>query len=200
MANAIEHSTLLMHNYIYPSSPALIAKCLSRQMIGALAVGRAETGPRALGNRSIVADCRYIKTKERINGLIKHRAAYQPLAPICLEEDFDNYFCRLRSDANLDFMQFALSCKQEALRDIPAVVHADCTARTQVVRSQQYPHLHEILLEYKKLTGVGVLINTSFNGRNEPMVNTLGEAYAAYKRMGLDFLALDDCFLSRHRL
>lgn len=167
-------------------------------MIGALAVGRAEAGPRALGNRSIIADCRNVATKERINGLIKQRFAFQPLAPICLQNDFKRYFYKLGSNIDMDFMQFALSCKPIAFQHIPAAIHANGTARIQLVRVEKYPQLYNILIEYKKITGIGVLINTSFNEKNKPIVNTPSEAYMAYKCMGLDFLALDDYVISRH--
>ncbi len=168
-----------------------IALHLSKGFIGAIAIGRAEAGPRALGNRSILSDARNISYKERINGIIKQRSAFQPLAPICLEEEFNNYFENINSEISLDYMLFAIKCKPIANKIIPAVVHADNTARVQVITAEKFPFLFDILTEYKKITGIGILINTSFNGKGEPIVNTPQQAYNAYKNLDLDFLVLD---------
>lgn len=179
-----------MRQFIQTYSAEKAARYLSEGQIGGFAHGRAEVGPRALGNRSILADARSCSGKDRINGLIKHRRAFQPLAPICLAEDFEEYFERPESEVCLGFMLYALKCRPAAQRAVPAIVHADGTARVQLV-DQRYPFLHELLMSYRELSGIGILINTSLNGKGEPIVNTPIEAYRAYRGLGLDFLVVD---------
>lgn len=185
-----------MKQYIKAYQPRKVAQHLSDGFIGGIAVGRAEVGPRALGHRSILSDARSIIFKERINGYMKMRRAFQPLAPLCLEEDFDRFFEHTSSEVSLDYMLYAIKCKPLARKIIPAVVHSDDTARVQVINENNYPNLFEILTEYKKITGVGVLINTSLNAKGEPIANTPQHAYRIYKNLDLDFLVLDNFFIS----
>jgi len=185
-----------MKQKIKKFNPKEVAQMLSEGFIGGVAHGKAEVGPRALGNRSILADARNIATKERINGYMKMRKAFQPLAPLCLDEDYDKYFERVDCEITLDYMLYAIKCKPKAREDIPAIVHADDTARVQVVTKDNYPFLYELLTEYKKITGIGVLINTSLNRKGEPIANTPAQAYQIYKQMDLDFLVLDKFFIS----
>lgn len=169
---------------------------LSEGYIGAFAKDRAEAGPRALGNRSILADARFAKSKDRINGLVKNRSAFQPLAPLCLEDDFDTYFCKINCEITLDYMLYAIKCKSETIKILPSIVHADNTARVQIVTQIKYPHLFELLTAYKKVTGIGVLLNTSFNGKQEPIVNSVEQAVLTYKKLDLDFLVLNNYFIT----
>lgn len=174
----------------------LVAQYLSQNFIGAIATGRAEAGPRALGNRSILSDARLIKNKERINGLIKNRSAFQPLAPICLDTEFDNYFEKINCHVSYDYMLYAVKCKPLTSEKLPAIVHSDNTARVQIITEKKHPIIYEILSEYKKTTNIGVLINTSFNGKGEPIVNSAEHAFDTYKRLGLDFLILNNFLIS----
>lgn len=185
-----------MKQKIKAYQPQEVARLISNGFIGGVAHGRAEAGPRALGNRSILSDARNIGQKERINGYMKMRRAFQPLAPLCLEEDYDRFFERTKSDIALDYMLYAIKCKPIARSIIPAVVHSDDTARVQLVHARNYPFLFELLTEYKKITGVGVLINTSLNSKGEPIANTPMEAYQVYKNLDLDFLVLDKYLIS----
>lgn len=189
-----------MKQKIKPYKASETALHLSKGFIGGVAHGRAEAGPRALGNRSILSDARSINQKERINGYMKMRRAFQPLAPLCLEEDYDRFFERLDCEISLDYMLYAIKCKPIARTIVPAIVHADETARVQVVNSENYPFLFELLTEYKKITGVGVLINTSLNAKGEPIANTPMEAYQIYKKLDLDFLVLDKHLISNRVL
>lgn len=181
---------------IHPIDAAAIARFLADGHIGAIATGRAEAGPRALGNRSILACAQSMTARDRINGLIKHRQAFQPLAPLCLSEDLTTYFEPPSAGITLRYMTFALRCTDVAKTKVPAVVHADGTARVQVVDENSPLLLAEILRAYRQHTGIGVLVNTSFNGRGEPLVNTAAEALDAYKRLDLDFLVLDRYLIS----
>ena len=181
---------------IRPVEAERIGQFLAEGFVGAIAVGRAEVGPRALGHRSILADARRLELKERINGLIKQRRAFQPLAPVCLREDLETYFELPPADISLAYMGVALRCREVTLRDGPAVVHADATARVQVVDEAATPLLAAALRACRARTGVGLLINTSFNGPGEPIVNTAAEALDAYRRLDLDFLVLDRHLIS----
>jgi carbamoyltransferase len=181
---------------IHPIDVELVGRFLADGFVGAVAVGRAEAGPRALGNRSILADPRRMACKERLNGLIKHRRAFQPLAPVCLREDVDTYFELPRAHVSLGYMGVGLRCTDRTVREAPAIVHADATARVQVVDEQATPLLAAVLRAFREATGVGLLVNTSFNGPGEPIVNTPAEALNAYKRLDLDFLVLDRYLIS----
>lgn len=181
---------------IHPVDIDAVARFLAEGSVGAVALGQAEAGPRALGHRSILACARNIATKERINGLIKHRQAFQPLAPLCLAEDLTTYFELPPAEITLRYMTFALPCTDETRAQAPAIVHADGTARVQVVDEDAPPLLAAILRAYRTRTGVGILVNTSLNGRGEPLVNTAAEALGAYKRLDLDFLVLDRYLIS----
>ena len=174
-----------------------VADLLLSGSIGAVARGKAEAGPRALGNRSILADPRTIQSKERITGLIKHRQAFQPLAPLCLAEDLDRFFTRPQAEVELAFMLHAVPCTAEAHRLLPAVVHADGTARVQSIGPDDNRFIFELLTAVRERCGIGVLINTSFNGKGEPLVDTAEHAYDAFKRLDLDFLVMDDLLLER---
>ncbi len=186
----------LMLQNIHPIDADAIAGFLADGNIGAVALGRAEAGPRALGHRSILACAQTMAMKERINGLVKHRQAFQPLAPICLAEDLATYFGLPAAEITLRYMTFALPCADATRELAPAIVHADGTARVQVIDEHAPPLLRAILRAYRRRTGVGILINTSLNGRGEPLVNTAAEALSAYKRLDLDFLVLDRYLIS----
>lgn len=186
-----------MRQKIDTYTPERAALLLSQGYVGAITRGKAESGPRALGNRSLIADPRRVSTKERINGLIKHRGSYQPLAPFCLAEDYDRFFEPLAAEVSLDYMLYAVRCKPLAAELVPAVVHSDDTSRVQLVSADNYPFLFTLLRAFKAVTDVGVLVNTSFNGKGEPIVNTPAEAYFAYKALDLDFLILDDWLIER---
>ena len=185
-----------MKQYIIKFKSSIVANYLSKGYVGAIAIGRSEAGPRALGNRSILAYPRVSKHKDRINGLIKNRDAYQPLAPICLEEDFDRFFIKPKANVLLDYMQYAIKCKDNTIIEIPAIVHSDMTARVQIITKNNHYILHDILTSFKNITNIGILINTSFNGKNEPIVNTVTEAYSAYKELGLDFIVIDEYIIT----
>lgn len=151
-----------------------------------------EIGPRALGGRSIIADPRSVMTRERINRLIKGREPYRPLAPIVLESKYDEYFLDNR---NADPFMLKIAQVREGCRKLaPAVVHVDGSARVQVVPGDGDPFLIELLQEFERVTGIGILINTSFNRRGEPIVESPVDAVDAFLGMGLDGLYLDGDF------
>jgi carbamoyltransferase len=174
--------------------------------------GRMEFGPRALGGRSILADARNPHMQSRLNLKIKHRESFRPFAPAVMREDVGKYFdiaCpspymllvapiqpehrrRLTDEEeHLTGIQ-----RLNALRsDIPAVTHVDFTARVQTVDAADNPRFHALLRKFKELTGCGVLINTSFNVRGEPIVCTPQDAYRCFMRTEMDLLVLEEVML-----
>jgi len=154
--------------------------------------GRMEWGPRALGNRSILAPACDAGVSERLNRCLA-RNDFMPFAPACAEEDADRYVVGAQSARHAaEFMTACFRGTAALRKEGPAAVHVDGTARLQVVRSAANPRLHAILGEYKRLTGVGVLLNTSFNVHQEPIVRTPGEAVRTFLAGGLDHLAAGD--------
>jgi carbamoyltransferase len=138
---------------------------LIRNKIAVVATGRAEFGPRALGNRSILADPRDLNIKDKVNQ-IKKRELFRPFAPVVLEEYANEWF---DMDFNSPYMQYAVKCLQP--EKIPAVVHKDGTSRVQTVNKKQHPGLHELLSSWNILTGIPVLLNTSLNIKGQPLLN-----------------------------
>jgi len=177
-------------------SSVLLARDLARIIAGGEIVavfnGRSEIGPRALGGRSILADPRLAMTREKVNRLIKEREPFRPLAPILLEAHYDEYFFDYRCAD--PFMLKIADARERCLREAPAVVHFDGTARVQVVTSLGDPFLIELLTAFYDLTGVGLLLNTSFNRKGEPIVESPGDAIDAFLGMKLDGLFLEGEF------
>lgn len=151
--------------------------------------GRSEIGPRALGNRSILADPRNPLMRDHINQNVKHREWYRPVAPAVIEEKAALYF---HIDRPLPFMLFAVQVLEEKKREIPSAIHVDGSARVQTVHEQQNPRFYRLISEFELLTGVPMVINTSFNDRGEPIVESPADALTAFKRMNLDALVLGD--------
>ena len=158
---------------IEEAASADIAAKVERGAIVGTFQGRLECGPRALGNRSVIADPRRIEVKDRINLLLKGREPFVPFAPSLLEEDAHLYW-----DGPIDypFRTSAVRASEHARRTVPAVVHVDGTLRPQVVNEQRNPTYTALLRAFKQLTGVGVLLNTSFNRHGHPIVGSPDDA------------------------
>ncbi len=175
------------------STPVALAKVLARGTVIGIFNGRSEIGPRALGGRSIFADPRHISIRERINRDLKRREPYRPLAPIMLRSRYATYF---EDGQHADpFMLKVAKATAHCRKSAPAVVHVDGTSRIQVVDDDGGdPFLVALLIEFERLTGVGILINTSFNRRGEPVVEMPLDAVDAFLGLGLDGLWLDGDF------
>jgi carbamoyltransferase len=156
--------------------------------------GATEFGPRALGNRSILADPRHAEMKDTVNRLIKERESYRPFAPAILEEEAERYFERIRRSP---WMLFVDTVRPEMRRFIPAVVHADGTARPQTVAKADNHAFHDLISHFRELTGIPVVLNTSFNVAGEPIVNTPTEALRCFHGSGLDILVMGSFWLSK---
>ncbi len=156
--------------------------------------GRAEWGPRALGNRSIVADPRRAEMKDILNQRIKHREMFRPFAPSILEEATGEYFERTHPSP---FMTFAYSVRPEKRSVIPAPTHVDGTARLQTVSRRTNPLYWKLIRAFGDLTGVPVVVNTSFND-NEPIVCKPEEALDCFLRTRMDALVMGNLILRRN--
>jgi carbamoyltransferase len=155
--------------------------------------GRAEWGPRALGNRSIVADSRRPEMKEILNRRIKHREIFRPFAPSILAESTAEYFEKSHSSP---FMTLAYAVRPEKREKIPAPTHVDGTGRLQTVTREANPRYHALISAFRDLTGVPVLLNTSFND-NEPIVCRPEEAIDCFLRTQMDALALGNFLITK---
>lgn len=174
-----------------------IAKLLSKGEIVARFEGRSEWGARALGNRSILADPSNIKVVEQINKMIKNRDFWMPFAPIILDEDKDKYLKYLDKAVGY-YMMMAYETREDRRDDLAASLHPyDKTARAQILQKEFNPGLWEIINQFKKLTGRGVLLNTSFNIHGEPIVGSPEDAIDVLKRSGLKVLSLGPYILNK---
>ena len=153
-----------------------------------------EFGPRALGNRSILADARDPEMKNKVNDSIKFRENWRPFAPSVLVEKAHEYF---EPDAPSPFMILTHTVKAEKRNVIPAVTHADNSARIQTVDRSVNPRYWELITEFEKLTGVGLVMNTSFNLRGEPIVCEPKDAIRTFFSSGLDYLVMGDCLVAK---
>jgi carbamoyltransferase len=156
--------------------------------------GRMEFGPRALGNRSILADARDPAMKDKVNDVVKFRENWRPFAPSVLLERFADYF---DPPVPSPFMILTHTVRPEKRSTIPATTHVDGSARIQTVDRQVNPRYWELISEFEQLTGVAVIMNTSFNLRGEPIVSDPKDAIRTFFSSGLDFLAIGDCIVAK---
>ncbi len=170
------------------------AQVLAAGAVVGWAHGPMEFGPRALGNRSIFADPRTKASRERVNRAIKQRENFRPLAPVVKAEAAPRYFDL--PPAQLRHMTAVARARPTALHDVPAVVHADGTARVQIVHRAEHAVLWHLLDGFEELTGVPVLLNTSLNINGRPMACTAEDAVATYEAGALDLLVVDNHILA----
>jgi len=186
-----------------------IAELLASGKIVGHAAGRMEFGPRALGNRSILADPRNTEMQRNLNLKIKFRESFRPFAPSCLEEDFSKFFDMeaaspymllvgpvresLRRTTTIeDGKLFGIEKLNVVRSDLPSITHVDYSARVQTVNKHVNPRYHNIIGKFKDKTGYGVIVNTSFNIRGEPIVCSPEEAYRCFMFTDMDALVLEN--------
>jgi carbamoyltransferase len=194
-----------------------IAELLAGGAVLGVCTGRMEFGPRALGNRSILADARSPEMQRRLNMKIKHRESFRPFAPIVLEERVGDWFELDRPSPYMSIVAPVLGAEvvadadggdphdpadlsarlREVSSPIPAVTHVDGSARIQTVDRDRNPELRRLLEAFESLTGCPVLVNTSFNVRGEPIVADLHDAYRCFMTTDMDWLVVGDCLLSK---
>jgi carbamoyltransferase len=181
-------------------SDDIAAECAQLVADGAIigwVQGGAEFGPRALGHRSLIADPRSAETKKRLDAEVKKREWFRPYAPSVLAEHADEYFEMLGVDS--PYMLLAVNTREEVRDKVPAIVHVDGSARVQTVEADVDPLYHRLISEFYELTGIPLVVDTSFNGYGEPMVETAEDALAAMHQMGLDALAVGDHLVTPRR-
>lgn len=174
-----------------------------------------EFGPRALGGRSIIGDPRSTKMQSVMNLKIKYRESFRPFAPAVLAEKVSDYFeldevspymllvadvkNELRLDVTAEQKQlFGIDKLNVPRSQLPAVTHVDYSARVQTVEEETNPRFYRLLQQFEAETGCGVLINTSFNVRGEPIVCTPEDAYRCFMRTEMDYLVMENCLLAKN--
>jgi len=172
----------------------LIAELLAQGIILGVMRGRAEFGPRALGNRSILADPRIEGMKDRVNKIVKGREGYRPFAPIILQECVEEWF---ENPQPSPYMSFTLKWKKEKQPLVPAVVHADGTGRLQTVDHSTFPWLYDLVKSFKELTNIPVLLNTSFNVMGKPIVHSVHDALSVLMSTGLDAILIETTLIEK---
>ena len=190
-----------------------LAKLVASENVIGLVQGRMEFGPRALGGRSIIGDARSSKMQSVMNLKIKYRESFRPFAPSCLEERVGDYF---ELDRPSPYMLLVAQVRKERCKgledvgrlsirdrinqvrsDIPAITHVDYSARVQTVSRETNPRYYDLIAAFESQTGCGVIINTSFNVRGEPIVCTPQDAYRCFMRTEMDYLVLGSFLLSK---
>ena len=215
-----------LNRHDYPAEQVRDTVSRSRQVATALCEGkvvgffsgRMEFGPRSLGARSILGDPRGQDTQSKLNLKIKYRESFRPFAPVVMAEDVGEYFemkgespymllvapvreeRRLPIDPDLfegDNDDNLMRIVNQARSDLPAITHVDYSARVQTVNKADHPDFYELIRAFKEITGVGVLVNTSFNVRGEPIVCTPTDAYTCFMRTEMDMLVLGEFLLRK---
>lgn len=176
--------------------------------------GRMEFGPRALGGRSILGDARSAKMQAVMNLKIKYRESFRPFAPSVLAEHVSEYFELDRASPYMlivapvkEELRVTMSAEQQQLfgidklnvkrSSLPAITHVDYSARVQTVHADTNPRYHQLLSAFRERTGCGVLVNTSFNVRGEPIVGTPADAYRCFMRTEMDYLVVENFFMAK---
>ncbi|MBI2667515.1 carbamoyltransferase [Candidatus Woesearchaeota archaeon] len=168
-----------------------VARLINNNRIIGWFQGRMEFGPRALGNRSILANPTNKDMKYRLNNKVKHREDFRPFAPTALKEEVHHYFNIKQYDP---FMTLVCDVKS---KKIPAVTHFDNTARLQTIEERYNPKFYNLIKEFKKISKIPILINTSFNVRGEPIVCSPKNAYNCFINTGIDVLVMDNFLIEK---
>ena len=190
--------------FVEVSTAPEIADTTAELLANGLAVGwvqgRSEFGPRALGNRSILADPRPVANRDRINAIVKKRESYRPFAPAVLAEDAEAYFEIATNTDDYRFMTATAIVREDKRSLLGATTHVDGTARIQVVTRETNDRFWKLLHAFKARTGVPVLLNTSFNNNAEPIVDSVGDAIVCFLTTDLDVLVVGDCIVQKNVL
>ena len=188
--DTVEFKELHWKQHAFDELTSVVANQIANGKIVGWYQGRSESGNRALGNRSILADPRNPNIKHIINSKIKFREDFRPFAPSVLEEHYQEYFDTSQPSP---YMSRIVKVKSY---EIPGVTHVDRTARIQTVNREFNPRYYNLILEFYKITGTPMLLNTSFNCQ-EPMVETPQQAISTFKRTGLDLLVINDYVIEK---
>jgi carbamoyltransferase len=186
-----------LKNRLGPGDRAMrrAAELIAQHKVVAVMQGRAEFGPRALGHRSILADPRSAKMKDRLNDEVKFREQFRPFAPSVLLEHAKDWFEDWQPSP---YMERTLRFRPEKRERVPAVVHVDGTGRLQTVSKELSPRFHELISRFYELTSVPMVLNTSFNVMGKPIVHSVEDAAAVYFTSGIDALVIEDCLFEKN--
>ena len=171
-----------------------VAKLISEGNIIGWVRGQLEFGARALGNRSILADPRDPQMKKRVNMVVKKREGFRPFAPIVCYEDMKRFFT---PNVEIPYMNQIVKVKQNHQNKLPAITHTDGSARVQTLREDFNPKMYKLLKEYQKITKYPILLNTSFNLKDQTMVRDTQEAIDTFMNCDMDYLVVDNIFISK---
>jgi len=158
--------------------------------------GRMEFGPRALGHRSILADPGHPEMRDRINAMVKMREAFRPFAPAVSIEQVHEWF-KVAPDTELPYMIMTVDVQEKHRASLPAITHVNGSARVQTVSKRDNGDFHALLEEVGKLTGREMVLNTSFNVKGQPIVNTPREALETFLGTGIEYLFLENTLIQR---
>lgn len=175
---------LKIHNDI--SHKDIVVDYILNQKLGALYQGRSECGPRALGNRSIIFDPRVSNGKKIVN-LVKKREQFRPFAATVLEEESHKWFDMIGVNSS-PFMTFAFNILEHKKSEVPSIVHVDGTCRIQTVNQKQNKIYYDLIKTFFDMTGVPMLLNTSFNLAGNPMVEEVNDAIETLYKSELDYV------------
>ncbi len=175
---------------------AAAAKLIADGRVIAWSRGRMEYGPRALGNRSILADPGHPEMRDRINAMVKKREAFRPFAPACAVEEAHRWF-EVPPGAEFPYMISIVNVRPEVRNQLPAITHVNGSARLQTVSVNDNPDFHALLVAVGKTTGRQMVLNTSFNVKGQPIVNTPHEAIETFLGTGIEYLFLENFYVTR---
>jgi carbamoyltransferase len=169
-----------------------VVKLISEGKIIGVIRDKSERGPRALGNRSIICSASLPHIKDTLNAKVKFREWFRPFAPMVRLEDVNKYF---DWEGESRYMNFCINVRQEYQDKLQAITHVDGTARVQTITKSQNPFMHRILSDLEKLTGIGVIVNTSFNVNGRPLINTVKEAFYMLMNTELDGIIIENTLI-----
>lgn len=195
LANNIPHRRLKDEDELVET---VVSRLISGKVVG-WSQGRFELGPRALGSRSILADARNPEMKDIVNAKIKFREPYRPFAPSVLAECAEKYFEIPAPSRHYParYMGYVVPVRQSQQATLPAITHVDGTARLQTVFRDQSPRYYHLIDRFGQATGVPVVLNTSFNLKGEPIVNTPADAFGTFSRSAMDSLILENFLIEK---
>jgi carbamoyltransferase len=171
-----------------------VAKLISEGNIIGWVQSKLEFGARALGNRSILADPRDPQMKQRVNSVVKKREGFRPFAPMCTFTDMGRFFT---PNIEIPYMNQIVKVKKPHRSKLPAITHIDGSARVQTLKKNMNPKMFDLLKEYEKITKYPILLNTSFNLKDQTMVRNSQEAIDTFMKCDLDYLVIDNLFISK---
>ena len=183
--------------YVNSTDVYTVVKEIAEGKIIGIARGQSEVGPRGLGNRSIICNPMIKDMKDILNKKVKNREWYRPFAPMVRLQDVSKYF---EWEDESRWMTFAPVVREEWREKLPAITHIDNTARVQTVTREQNPYIYDLLTEMEVQTGVGVLLNTSFNVNGKPILTTVKDVFNILKNTQLDGAVIEKHFITKNRV